>query len=139
MTTIATDGKTMAADTERHARAFILQQDAIKMFRINGVVYGVAGDPACAEKYLGWVRMGCPKETEPSPDGEWVVTFVRFGKIWHVNSSLAPMEVGAPYAIGSGAEGAMAAMLCGKTPAQAIKIAMKLDGDTGGKVRTMKC
>lgn len=51
---------------------------------------------------------------------------------------MIPYAVGKVFAIGSGSRYAMAAMACGKTPAEAVKIAAKFDPFTGGPVRTLK-
>lgn len=45
-----------------------------------------------------------------------------------------PTPISAPFAMGSGEDFAMAAMLCGKTAVEAIEIAKQLDVYTGGKV-----
>jgi ATP-dependent protease HslVU (ClpYQ) peptidase subunit len=50
---------------------------------------------------------------------------------------MVPYPVAKTFAIGSGCKYAMAAMACGKTPAEAIKVAAKLDPFTGGAVRTL--
>ena len=42
------------------------------------------------------------------------------------------------YAIGSGSTAAMVAMECGKSAADAVRIAMKFDNNTGGKVQSVK-
>lgn len=49
---------------------------------------------------------------------------------------MIPYEVAKSFAIGSGAKYAMAAMACGKTPAEAVKVAAKFDPFTGGAVRS---
>jgi hypothetical protein len=50
---------------------------------------------------------------------------------------MIPYKVSKTFAIGSGCKFAMAAMACGKTPAEAVKIAAKLDPSTGGAVRSI--
>lgn len=49
---------------------------------------------------------------------------------------MIPYEVAKSFAIGSGAKYAMAAMACGKTPAEAVRVAAKFDPFTGGAVRS---
>lgn len=138
MTTIATDGKIMAADT-MEMTSFILQHEGTKLKKVGGIVYGISGSDTPAEMYLDWVAEGCPQDNKPVTNDGWTVIFVKDGTSWLVDELLRPVSAGLPFAIGSGSVAAMAAMLCGKTPAQAIKIAMMLDAGTGGKVRTMKC
>lgn len=50
---------------------------------------------------------------------------------------MIPYSVGKTFAIGSGCKYAMAAMACGKTPAEAVKVAAKFDCFTGGPVRSI--
>jgi hypothetical protein len=50
---------------------------------------------------------------------------------------MIPYPVSKTFAIGSGCKYAMAAMACGKTPAEAVKIAAKFDSFTGGAVRVL--
>ena len=138
MTTIATDGKTMAADTQQSG-AFIGQIDATKLYKIKGVVYGFAGTPSIYIKYVEWVKLGRPEDDKPDTEDKWSVIYIVDGTIWYEHHTLIPIKVGYPYATGSGCKYAMGAMLAGATPGQAVKIAIKLDSDTGGKVRTMKC
>jgi len=50
---------------------------------------------------------------------------------------MIPYPVSKTFAIGSGCKYAMAAMACGKTPAEAVKVASKFDPFTSGPVRTL--
>lgn len=50
---------------------------------------------------------------------------------------MIPYQVSKTFAIGSGCKYAMAAMACGKTPAEAVKIAAKFDPFTSAPVRTL--
>lgn len=138
MTTIVTDGKVICSDTQSRIN-FIDILPTRKIFKINGGVFGVCGELSSAMKYLEWIKKGRDEETKPTLDDDWHAIFVENGKVWHENNNLFPTRGGVPFAIGSGAPFAMGAMLAGATPQEAIKIAMKLDVDTGGKVRTMKC
>jgi len=138
MTTIATDGKTMASDTLLSG-SFREQFDSVKLFRIDNAVYGISGDWGLSMAYIDWVRAGRPKDDKPDASGQWNALFVKDGKIWWEGEGLRPIENGTPNAIGSGKDFAMGAMLAGATPSQAVKIAMMLDTSTGGKIRTMKC
>lgn len=141
MTTIATDGKTISADTQS-VSGFIDQIDYKKLHRINGLVFGFCGIVSEFHIFKEWMEDGNEdpdnKPTFPNNDG-WSAIYVQNGKVWEIGPDLMPVRCGQTYAVGTGAGYAMGAMLAGATPAQAIKIAMKLDPKTGGKVRTMKC
>ena len=138
MTTIATDGKTISADTLQSGD-FVDQINAIKLCKINGVVYGNAGNLSEGQKYIDWVKKGRPIDEIPSFKDHFEVIWIKDGHAWWDNGSLRPIKCGVPYAIGSGASYAMGAMMAGTGPKKAVSIAMKLDAFTGGKIRTMKC
>lgn len=53
------------------------------------------------------------------------------------SDSMIPSEFRGAYAIGSGSDFAMGAMLAGKTAAESVRIATKLDIYSGGAVRTI--
>ena len=55
MTTIATDGKQMAADTLQVGE-YIDQVESAKIFRIKGEIVGIAGDYSEARQYLEWLH-----------------------------------------------------------------------------------
>lgn len=65
-------------------------------------------------------------------DFEALVVFQ--GETYWYGVNGVPVLVGSPAAVGSGKKFAMAAMLCGKTPKEAVEIAPQLDPHTGGKV-----
>jgi len=138
MTTIATDGKTMAADSQQSTYG-VDNISCIKLHRIGDYVYSHAGNLSEALIYLDWVKAGCPDDNRPVLSDECSFVKVGKGKVFRIINTLRPYECGFPFAMGSGAEYAMGAMAMGATPIQAVKIAMKYDIYTGGKVRTMKC
>lgn len=53
------------------------------------------------------------------------------------SDAMIPSEFRGAYSIGSGCDFAMGAMLAGKSAAEAVRIAAKLDIYTGGPVRTL--
>lgn len=57
----------------------------------------------------------------------------------HLISSddMCPIVIREPYAIGSGSDFAMGAMLAGKSAKDAVKIAAKLDCYTGGPIKVL--
>lgn len=59
------------------------------------------------------------------------------GKLFYVNESLEPVEVGAPCAVGSGMDFAIGAMEHGATPEEAVGIASKRDPGTGGTITVL--
>ena len=134
MTTIATDGKTIAAES-RSIGSFIVQGDVKKLYRLkDGRVAGTCGASWATEVFIQWMN----------GEGEKPVIEDGFGalvlgeEVTFYCSKLSPLIVKPPYAIGSGCEFAMGAMLAGKSPKEAVKIAIKLDEGSGGKITVMR-
>lgn len=138
MTTIATDGKTISADT-RMGGDYIDQIVGKKLYKHDGIVYGYSGQFKFYTMHFEWVKSGRPKDSKPEIDDNFSLIFVKNGKCYFEDKSFSPVEVGIPQACGSGSVMAMAAMLAGVSPSKAVKIAIELDQNSGGKVRTMKC
>lgn len=135
MTTIAWDGKTLAADSLAHGE-FKLR--VCKLHRLaSGEIFGAAG--SCQEilAVLAWLHGGGDKPLDlecfegliVAPSGGAEVLGTRLMR----NPVLDPF-----YALGSGAPFAIAAMACGKTAAEAVRVAIRFDPGSGGRVQTMK-
>ena len=139
MTTIATDGKTMASDTQMSG-GYIDRINAVKVGKNGiGMLFGASG---CAEDAADFMGVMNGLQTQrPMPrlkygheykDFDALVVFQ--GDVYWYGVNGVPVLVGSPAAIGSGGKFAMAAMMCGKIPREAVEIAMLLDPDTGGGV-----
>lgn len=133
MTTIATDGKSMAGDGMSSRDSLITAVRSVKVERLSdGRIVGAAGDkPDCA-RFRKWLCDGgqAPKFKDFAalvlhPDGSLV---------YHTESDISGTATEAPNAIGSGAEIAIGAMEAGATPEQAIQIAAKRNAWTGGLI-----
>lgn len=135
MTTIATDGKRMAADTWQTGN-YIDQFALQKMEVIEGTLVGVSGSPLHALLFFEWLREGNSND-EPILGKAFRALRVSSLGVWFWDKQLTPVEVGAPAAIGSGARFAMGAMLAGATPEEAVRVAMELDPFTGGEVKCL--
>ena len=57
---------------------------------------------------------------------------------YYLTNLTDPTPINAPFAFGSGEDFAMAAMLCGKTAAEAIEVAEQLDLYTGGHITILQ-
>lgn len=134
MTTIATDGKTIAADS-RAVGNFILQGNVNKLKRLkDGRILGTCGELWETHAVAGWLdgKRDKPKVSEGFGAlvlGESLILY---------RDNLEPMEIPPPYSIGSGCGHAIGAMLAGASPREAIKISIKLDENTGGRIRVME-
>lgn len=136
MTTIATDGKTIAADS-RVTGTFIGQHD--KLFQIGDSVFGISGNIPRVMRVVDWLSAGCPEASKPDVEDDFAILQLHQGGVWYWDSSLRPIRYGIPYAaIGSGAEFAMGAMLAGKSPKLAVEIACELDECSGHPINSMR-
>lgn len=132
MTTLAWDGKTLAADT--------LASNGIKwrfhkLYRLpDGSIFGGAG--SCQEilAVLAWLRKGEKPADLQNFEG---LIITKAGV-----SALGMRLMREPvlercYAVGSGSHFAIAAMACGKNAVEAVRIAARFDPGTGGRVETL--
>lgn len=133
MTTIAYDGKTLAADT--------LASNGIKwrfrkLYRLpDGSLFGAAG--SCQEilAVLAWLRRG----EKPSDLQNFEGLIVSQAGVSALGMRLMREPVVERYyAVGSGAHFAIAAMACGRSAVQAVRIAARFDPGTGGRVESMR-
>lgn len=135
MTTIATDGKVIAADS-RGVSDFILQGNINKVFRLkDGSIAAFAGHSLCYSAAIEWLNGG---EKPNFKDAEFYALILDSDGVWYVDDNYHKERMPAPYAIGSGCKFAMAAMLAGASPKEAVRIASKLDENTGGRIRVME-
>lgn len=138
MTTIATDGKTMAGDGQAEACNTIICTSRAKVVRLSdGSLFGSAGRGADNIAMAKWLENGC--------DGK-KPGFKRFsglhlfpdGRLEYWSEDVdVPTPVDAPCAVGSGMDFAIGAMLHGATPEEAVDIAAKRDPGTGGKITVL--
>ena len=134
MTTIAWDGKRIAADGLSTCDGFVVATDDPKLFRRKGVVIGVAGDWASAVPMVEFIAGQRDFDSECK---DITALAIRNGKGVVYEGRKTPYPVKPPYAIGSGACFALAAMEAGTDALKAVKVACKLDTASGGKCRSM--
>ncbi len=135
MTTIATDGKTIAADGLVVCGNTISKRNSIKLYRVNTEIVGIAGKIDDALTYLRWYREG----GEPPTDSSIDVLHLRKDGVYTANApNWNLFKVDTPYTIGSGEGIAMGAMLAGCTPEEAVRWAVKYDIYTGGRIHVME-
>lgn len=139
VTTIATDGKTIAADSRATNYGNITSNSANKLYWLpDGSIIGGAGsvpDILQAVEALG-------SEEDPATyAGPTEFRLLRLhpnGQVVEYGSSLFGMIVDVPAATGSGGDIALGAMLAGKSPKRAVEIAASRDIKTGGAVHSFK-
>ena len=136
MTTIVTDGTTMAGDSQSNG-PYTLPTGFCKVRLIKGALIGCAGRMAQAELFFKWWADRCRDDSQPKVDDNFEALVVIDGRVWTYDDRFSPINVGEPAATGSGQSFAMGAMLAGASPKEAVEIAMRLDTDTGGRIRVI--
>jgi hypothetical protein len=135
MTTIACNREEMACDSRSSydGGEFFTCDDKIE--RIGDSLVGCAGKFSSIFKFLAWFRNQSAERPEMDDEDFTAVVLNRKG-IWIYDGTTYPSRVAqTSFAIGSGSQGAFAAMLCGKSPSEAVAIAIKCDKHSGGPVR----
>lgn len=142
MTTIAVSKGTVAADSQ--ITGTFKFHGNVKVRRVETGPY--AGWVFCAAGRLDYVPVAFGQVTagefspvcdsEDSDGGSYLL--VSKTRVYCLEADkMIPYEVSKTFAIGSGSKYAMAAMACGKTPAEAVKIAAKFDPFTSAPIRTL--
>lgn len=134
MTTIAADLKGIAADS-RVCGDYL--EESIKIFRVKGSLYGIAGDLTALLAFIDWRRN--PRKPKPDLGGDSEILELNPKGIWYWDKHLRPVRCARPYAaIGSGACYAITALRLGKSPKQAVEIAAEFDQFTAPPVLVEK-
>lgn len=140
MTTIAWDGKTLAADSQ--ATSGTLRSRVVKIVRSpSGFLCAGAGEFSAIIPWLRWVEHGLVPEDQPEHLGSKATVIIvdPRGKAYTLEGTPIRVPVRDKFwAIGTGAELAIGAMAMGADAAQAVKVAAKFDVHTGGRVVAMK-
>lgn len=139
MTTVAFDGKTLAADT-------LISQDncrfgqADKCFRLsNGYVFAAAGATALSYQFKDWIEGGMNPDSVPKlEDRPFEGILIIDGNAFELTRFGELFPACVPWAGGSGWQAAMVAMRLGKTATEAVELAASVDVYTGGPITTIK-
>jgi hypothetical protein len=132
MTTIAFDGKTLAAD--RHVSAdgarFRFMR---KIHDVPGGFIAGCGDVGQVYKFIKWHLSGYKGDVPDLSNFGALVVIRGNVSMWDGDAEM-PIEPGQPLAIGSGTNWALAAMDFGKTAVEAVEYAATRCNGTGGGV-----
>lgn len=135
MTTIATDGKSMAGDSRITARNEWVG-DTIKIHKAkDGRIFGCCG--ASADRVLFGAHINGENAEPKLSDDFSALVLNADGTVDYYYDKLVPIRYLTPMAIGSGGDFALGAMLAGKSPAEAVGIAALRDLSTGGDITTI--
>lgn len=140
MTTIATDGITIAADSKRCAGGEVVDLCTTKI-RIKGrAVFALTGDFAVYDAAIDWYLQGADPTKVPSAgkNVNWSLLAIdENGLRRYTPETPYPDPFGYPQAFGSGCSYALAALKLGKSPKEAIELASSLDIYTGGPIQVI--
>lgn len=136
MTTIVTDGYSMAGDGRVGWGNNNIYDKAVKIRRIGNQIIGCSGSADKAIEYLKWCEKGRDREDMPTGmNDECTALHLTKSGVFISNGPFFNLKrVNRIIGIGSGAEFAVGAVMAGATPRQAVKIASKIDSGTGGKI-----
>ena len=132
MTTIATDGKSMAGDSLSSANGMVKAWRR-KIHRApDGRIFGCCGLSTEALKFTRYMLDGGER---PILSDDFAALVLNIdGTVHWLDKELEPLNQNLPAAIGSGCELAQGAMLAGKTPREAVEIACIVDRNSGGDI-----
>lgn len=142
MTTIAWDGRYVAADSLMISGSYKHPMPYQKLRLGNGVVYGLTGFAAWFDAWIKWYEAGADPAATPACNlsGDNAGSFIVFAKDnvkFYTREMPYPLKLEAPDAWGSGAEYAIGAMMAGAKADEAIRIAIKVDHGTGGEAQVI--
>lgn len=139
MTTIAWDGKTLAADS-RYVNGNTAWRGG-KLYRLaNGGLFAGCSDAGAVNAVVEWLN-GVEKQ-KPVIDKEtgFAGLLIRADKsVWYLDRYLSPQAVSQSFiAIGSGRDFALAAMHLGRSAAAAVEVASVFDIYTDSLVTSLE-
>lgn len=135
MTTIAWDGRFLAADTLGMVGEHRHQNPVNKLVVQAGNVYACAGVFALFRPFIDWHRDGADARLYPGRDGVILIALHHGAPEVFCNDTPYPQPVDLIDAWGTGCEFAIGAMLGGKTAPEAVAIAIQANQSSGGNVR----
>lgn len=130
MTTVAWDGRMMAADKQLTLGG--TPMPITKIFRIGNEVIGCCGSVQEAMLFIEWYRGNQDPKEKPKLEEGFSAMVIKDGRCLRFEHLLMPYEIDMPcWACGSGADYALGAMCAGKDAREAVEIACRLDVNSG--------
>lgn len=143
MTTIAWDGRYVAADTMGLMGDVKNRLPVTKLKTRGNLVYAITGFSAWFDAWIDWHQAGCDPQAAPvfkgngGDDGNFVVFALDKPAICYSWDLPYPTARGCPESWGSGEKLALGAMLAGKSAPEAVAIAISSDPWSGGEVQVI--
>lgn len=136
MTTIATNGISMACDGMRCRNDTIVEMDAVKIKCIgDGSIVGCSGASADIVRFIEWLNSNKASDRPKIEEHFAALVLKSDGSCsYYHEPHLEELPAQLPTAIGSGMDFAIAAMDAGKTPFEAVEIACGRDPWSGGTI-----
>lgn len=135
MTTIATDGRSIAGDgLVCQGDSTIVETREVKVRKVAGAVFGLAGKTPHMDVLAKWLKTNGSEP--PKIKGSTALVLRSDGTLLQVDEEGA-ITIRAPAAIGSGRDHALTAMDMGADPERAVEMAAKRDPFTGGKITAL--
>lgn len=132
MTTIAWDGKVLAADSQITEGGLRSHQNTEKIIRYHSQFFAYAGTLASCLAVIKWLKKGGKKKDRPElEDIDFAVLHIKAGKAMLYYDDFNPVQQLPPYTAGTGRELALGAILAGATARQAVEIACDVDIKSG--------
>lgn len=141
MTTVVYRDGVLAADSLVTLGETKAHGNMRKISRIHDHLVGIAGGVADCDEFIQWCKAGGAETGTEPPKGQYGAIVVQpNGKVleFECGRCLPRMSKTKFYAIGSGAPYALAAMYAGASAVEAVKIAAKIDTNTGLPVKSLK-
>lgn len=134
MTTIAFDGKTLAAD--KMASCNGVSRTVTKLFRVGAALVAGSGDADHVAEMVAWLKAGADPATFPAPqrtsDYADMLMIGPDGSIWKYERTPYPIRFeDKHFACGSGRDFALAALTLGCDARDAVAVACQLDLNSG--------
>lgn len=105
----------------------------------DGRIYGCSGDAADSIWFGRWIDGEWPKGEKPDLAEKFEALILSpNGTVEWIGKALEPLPYFAPMTIGSGAGLALGAMLAGKSPEEAVAIAIERDINSGGNITVIR-
>ena len=139
MTTIATDGITIAGDGRRMFGDEIRGDDHKKIRVVDGKIYAFSGAAALFGPAVKWYQDGHDAKSVPKEDNNtWVLVVIDQSGLTRITSWLPyPDTYDPPFAMGAGEDFALGAMRSGRSPEEAIHLTAKHFVHTGGEIQVV--
>jgi hypothetical protein len=137
MTTIAFNGRYLAADTMAHRNGVPSNAESRKIDICEGFAYGAAGEWCTTlGALIAWHRAGAHPDAIPQHGkGGLIIVELSTRRFWVVGREMPYLdEERAPFTLGSGGDIALGALHAGVTAMEAVRIAARCDIHTNDTI-----